>query len=691
MKTRIFSILLFILFHFTVRAQSVSALVDTFNEKAYQYYNQYPDSVISYGLQALSYAEKYNYEERRVVSMMRLCKGYGDKGSYETSRSWCNKTIEAADNAHLPRYEASAMLQLAMIEIIETQYYTALNHALNALNLYEKAGDVSGKSMAYLRMGQVYSQTQEFDNAIEMFKKSLEIVEKLHDRKNEAYLNGELGAAHKNKVLNANQGNFRTAIDYYNKAISILSELGDNEVWKTYLSLSNLYAASKGSFNKALEYNRKAFSIVERTENIYGQCMVLTSYATLLNGAGKPEEADAVLVRAQTMASQKPFIDLLISIFYERSLAFSALNQLDSTRVYIQNYSLALKSRFNQTYNRDLNELKIKYESAEKDRNLLALKNEKNQKDLLLEHRQKLLLEQRILTTQKESENDSLTQQNQIKSLQADQSELLRVAAEARASSIRNATIGFSGLAVMLIIGVWLFLYFRRTRREQALKLTFAREKAELETRTLRAQMNPHFIFNALASIKKFILTNDTQSAEAYLSKFARLIRLILENSRETLAPLQSEIELLDNYIQIERLRSGERFDYTFSSDNHPDLENIEIPSLVLQPFVENAIIHGLNNRIEPGGLLTISFKKTPDTLHICIEDNGVGRAQAESLKSPDHRLRHRSFGMDITQKRLETFAAYYGRKPVVIITDLEQANKTAGGTRVEIEIPTDI
>ncbi|MBV6439862.1 MAG: hypothetical protein DYG98_22010 [Haliscomenobacteraceae bacterium CHB4] len=689
-----------LLFHLSVQAQDGIAWADTFNERAYKFYNQSADSIIAYGRQALDSSEKYGYEKGRVVALVRLSRGYAEKGEHETSRSWCNKAIEAARKARQPRYEASARLQLALFGMAETKYSTALDQALQALSLFESADDEEGVATAYLRIGQVYNQTKQFDKAIESYEKGLKITGRTNDNKNAGYLYGELGTAYKNKVIHAGKGSLLKAVDCFKKAAAIQSGQGDSEVWVTYFNLSNLYAEGLGDMAKALEYNRKALDVVERTGHRDGLCRTLTRLAILLNAAGSPAEANEALQRAQPIAEKEKFADLLAAIYQERSLAFTALGRPDSAHYYFRAYGFALENRFRRSYDRDLTELQTKYETAEKDRQLLAITNDRNLKAFQLQKQRTELLQQSLLASRKDAAIDSLEQQQQIDSLELIRSEgvirekqleterqaALIKAKEEQAAALLNGIFGILGIALALVVGVWQYLRIRRIRREQQIKLQFARQMAELETRTLRAQMNPHFIFNALASIKKFVLTNDTDNAEAYLSKFARLIRLILENSRETLAPLRSEIDLLDNYIQLERLRSGERFEYVLNTNDAPDLDNLEIPSLVLQPFVENAIVHGLNNRTEPGGKLTLSFAQNGDTLHVCIEDNGVGRAKAESLKISDPNIRHRSFGLDITQKRLEAFAGRFGRKPTVVISDL----KDGGGTRVDIDIPID-
>lgn len=671
--------------HLPIQAQESIALVEQWNLKAHDFYDKQPDSIIAYGQKALELSLEKGDNKGIAVAFDRLSRGYLEKGELTVAKKWCSKAIAAARKAHAPRYEADAYLQLSLIEIGEIQYAEAFDHALRAMELFKSVGEQKGMVMAYMRIGQIYYKNNEFDKAIENYKKGLRIAEQIQDKTDEGYLYSEMGTALKNKVMAAGKGNFREAIQCYEKAVTILTEQGIHERWVTYQKISDLYATGLQNTKKAMEYNQKALELVQQISNLKGTCEVLLARAALLNTTEKVSEANEALRRVEAIASRENYVEMLTQVYYQRALSWMVLNQPDSAQLYMEAYGLALKNKLD-----GLKELEIKYKTAEQEKENLKLTLETSRQRLDLAHKLAIIQQQQWETRQQKAQADSARQQMQIQRLQVEQEKSKTIAAQQEVTAARNKILGIVAAAFMLLLGGWQYLHLRRVRREQMLKLEFARQMAELETRTLRAQMNPHFIFNALSSIKKFVLTNDADSADAYLSKFARLMRLILENSRETLVPLRSEVELLENYIQLERLRSAVGFDYTIQVERPSELEALEIPSLVLQPFVENAIVHGLNNRNGPGGLLTISFKKVVDTLHITIEDNGVGRHQSESMKSQDQRSRHRSFGIDITNKRLEAFAAHYGRKPEVKITDLGQDCSTPPGTRIDIEIPVD-
>jgi LytS/YehU family sensor histidine kinase len=241
--------------------------------------------------------------------------------------------------------------------------------------------------------------------------------------------------------------------------------------------------------------------------------------------------------------------------------------------------------------------------------------------------------------------------------------------------------------------GVWYFFYTRLNKikeksRIEKEKLEMEKNIIELEQEASRLQMNPHFIFNALNSIQGFISTNDAFQAKRYLAKFARLMRLILENAREKFIPLRNEIEMLENYLDLERLSKNDKFEYKITVDSAIDPEMIEIPPMMIQPFVENAIIHGIKNK-ENQGNITIDFTIQGSTLICEVTDNGIGRKKAAEIKAKTN-TNHKSTGMLVTQKRLEQLQDLAGMPAGFEITDLKDQQNNPAGTRVIISIPVD-
>ena len=198
--------------------------------------------------------------------------------------------------------------------------------------------------------------------------------------------------------------------------------------------------------------------------------------------------------------------------------------------------------------------------------------------------------------------------------------------------------------------------------------------------------MNPHVIFNTLNSIQQYILSNDTNNAVTYLSSFSKLMRRILNNSNERYITLSDEIEALSLYLQLESMRLGNRFNYKIDIAPEIDANNIEIAPLIIQPFVENAIIHGLVPK-KDDCFLNIKFSKISGDKILCVvEDNGVGRKYSERVKQ-ERGASHRSYGMSITKRRLETLTKISNDDFSVDVIDLYDDNGMPIGTRVNIII----
>ena len=249
---------------------------------------------------------------------------------------------------------------------------------------------------------------------------------------------------------------------------------------------------------------------------------------------------------------------------------------------------------------------------------------------------------------------------------------------------------------VSILLGVFLIGYFIRVRINQ-IRRKAAREKERLEMeknllsleqKALQLQMNPHFIFNALNSIQSLISQKDEKTARYQLAKFSKLMRSILENSRSQLITLEDEIQTLQNYLAIEKSSRGNTFDFEVTTLLEMDTEELMIPPMMLQPFVENAIIHGVAH-LKEKGKIDIHFLQKNKLLECSIEDNGIGRAAAKEIKSQiEHQ--HKSAALEVTQERLDILNKdLRGLKSLEII-DLKNESGNSAGTKVIVRLPVE-
>ncbi|GGH28867.1 hypothetical protein GCM10007423_15770 [Dyadobacter endophyticus] len=239
-------------------------------------------------------------------------------------------------------------------------------------------------------------------------------------------------------------------------------------------------------------------------------------------------------------------------------------------------------------------------------------------------------------------------------------------------------------LALVVAVAYWLFRRrIKVIRRQTALR----EHMAELEMRALRAQMNPHFIFNCLNSINRYIVKSDNATASLYLTRFAKLIRLILDNSNSKKVLLSSELEALKLYIEMERIRFDNKFDHHIIVEEGVHADSIGVPSLIIQPYVENAIWHGLLHKESNGSLWVKVRMLDENTLECVIEDNGVGREKAAEFRSKSASGK-KSLGMKLTEDRIAVLNQYAQTNASVEIVDLADASRMAVGTRVVVVIP---
>jgi len=289
----------------------------------------------------------------------------------------------------------------------------------------------------------------------------------------------------------------------------------------------------------------------------------------------------------------------------------------------------------------------------------------------------------RYETERKEQKIQLLTSENKLKDLQLEQTRYLLV-----------------GLAGFILLAVVVVMLLVRQNRMKAMQ-----DKTILEQRLLRAQMNPHFLFNTLTNIQGYMIENDMSRASQYLSRFARLMRNILDNTARESVPLGQEISTIENYLELQKLRYQGKFDYEIIIDENIDPEAVFIPPMLAQPFIENAIEHGIKHAKEKGRIIvqlsncpTVQLLKghtgrlRDKMIEIIITDNGVGREQSGQIEHKQSKD-HRPMATSITRERLQVLARRVSRKSrkkiSLEITDMHDEEGKACGTRVRLVVPT--
>ncbi len=287
---------------------------------------------------------------------------------------------------------------------------------------------------------------------------------------------------------------------------------------------------------------------------------------------------------------------------------------------------------------------------------------------------------EREIALSNEIREDLFARQQTINSLEKDrllfESEIAFLEKESalQAESLAFQRLSIYGLSLLslIVFGATVLLY--RSNRQKR------RSNQLLALKSLRSQMNPHFIFNALNSVNNFISTNDTRQANKYLVDFSKLMRIVMENSQKEFIPFAEEIEVLALYLKLEHFRFQEKFDYELTIDEELETGDFYLPPMIAQPYIENAVWHGLRYKEEKGHLL-VNLKLDNDELLLEIEDDGIGRERSLEMKTANQ-LKTESTGMKNTQGRIDLLNRTYQTNIQVEVQDLEQ------GTKIRIRIP---
>lgn len=516
---------------------------------------------------------------------------------------------------------------VALINI--SPYYFKKNEIKKAIDSYYKglkaSEDLRDKGAMfdmYTGLGLCYFSLQQYDKSLEMHLKSLEIGKELKDNRSKAYPLVLIGADYF-KLKNNEK-----AVYYYLQCKKFQDVFGTNMLsFNIYNSIAAGYNLTK-QFDSAYKYASKALQMAKTLGNNQA---VVSSMHTM---AGiKYEEGDNATAKKITLEVFK----LLKTMNFPLETPEVAL-LLKNIHLKDGNYKDALEAYEIHTNAKD--------SLAKEDIRKKALEKEF---DYSLE--------------KKESENKLLAQQNQIQSLQLTQN--------------RYFMLGFSAMLLLIIIIAYLLMRQNKLRAEQQSML--------LEQKLISSQMNPHFVFNSLNSIQQLIMSRENEKAELYLSKFAKLVRELLESNTKESLSISDEVSILNGYVEMELRRFGRAFGYSVYIDEKINAEKFNIPHMMIQPFVENAIWHGLLNK-EGVGNLVLEFRyDTNNTIKCIIDDNGVGRAAS---KKKTNTFKKRSLALSFVKQRAELMRETLKINCSVNVIDKLDERGESLGTRVELILP---
>ena len=602
---------------------------------------------------------------------------------------------------------------LAKVFYRKGQNYYQYFHYKESLDSYQKAIHFALKGKKtdellgriYHNTGLIYQYNDEYKKALGYHQKAFELFVKIKNEKLGLTALNSVGACY------TNLNDYKKALNCYFQVLKI-AETQNNES-EMGLASGNIGLVFKriGNFEKAYAYFEKAIAIYSKINDMRNLINTYQSYGTAKDSNNDQKGAIKLYEKGLRLATKPEYDNLKYDLINGLGVAYlaqknyeKAIDFLKQSLVYYrENENKRKLSITNLHYSEVLTEApdeilkKNNINPSEKYNLAISLLKENVKIDEKLEIPESLMYDKELLAKIYEKKGDYKNALHEFKDFQrlkdslafsenreeaikkemqyeADKKETLAKAEIGKQKIIRNAIIAVSFIA--LLAGIFLFLGFRKRQKIKAeqKEILLKAEISETELKALRAQMNPHFIFNALNSIADYINKNDAKSADHYLGKFAKLMRGILENSEEKEIPLSEELKMLEFYMDLESLRFKNKFNYEVKIADDINPENTFIPPMILQPFVENSILHGLSKK-ENNGKITIHIDKIEDLLKCTIEDNGIGR------KNPNENL-GKSYGVKLTRERIALFEKSKNSDSGVFYTDLE------AGTRVELRLP---
>jgi tetratricopeptide (TPR) repeat protein len=645
-----------------------SARIDCLNELSLQYLGQsMKDSAEYYAATAFRESRALRYihgmAESRARQGMARTRFYSDfSGAEKLDKESFNYYEQTGNKRGL----TSAYQNLSLNCFVQGKYDEAVKNALAGYALSKQNRDKYGMSDNLSLIAQIHLKRGEFVEGFESAQEAVQLAKRNGNQLGSVCLSIE---------------DYPLALEYYRYYFQNYSEAdrkAEISVWRK-MELAEIYSHLNQFDSALLIYNLfDTLHAQDRDLRVFqgskGEYFMLT---------GEYNKALPLLAHALALHRKYNDVNEIVRMVLDLAKTYFALHDQNQALRYGQEgLNLGLQTRARQRIRDSYKLLSAIYDSRGKtDSAYFYYRAYIQTKESLTDDQTKGRFAANEYLQKIERLNQEKTTNLQKVKLQAQQLK--------NESQLRNILIALLfaivGVSILLIRNV---ILKRRNDNLQSenIQRKLLHDTSEMEMQALRAQMNPHFIFNCLNSINRFIMKNESQVASDYLTQFSRLIRFVLNNSKKSWIPLEDELEMLHLYLDMEKLRFKDAFKYQIFCDQSIDPIGVFIPPLLLQPFVENAIWHGLMHK-KGNGLVTISFWLENQILHCSIVDNGVGRSAAASAGSRSSQY-HKSMGIQITRERLALINGNLEDEKVAFhIEDLFDHTGQPSGTKVSLKI----
>lgn len=627
-------------------------------------------------------------------SLLNLGSIYYAQGNYPEALKYFLEVLKIGEQNSFKQYIADGNNNLGLIYGVQKNYTEALKYYYASLNVNKESGKKVSIAKNYINIGNVYDEQSDFAGAMNAYQTALTYYK-------EAGWKPGIAGCYNNIGLTFNkQQNFTEAYKYVSASLNIFEEIGDKRgIAGKLMNIGSILSeqaafekrpATDSKYSESLRYINKSLPLAKE---IKAMGLIKDIYELLAITHERMKDYKKALEYKNLFIQYK---DSLLNDETTRKLEQQRTQYEVEKAVAeekIQQEKILAEQKFKNE--KELAESNAKHDleiAEEKLRKEKAVEIEKMQYQFALAEKK---AEQEKLFAAQEFENErKLTDENARHQQQLSEEKASQQVKDAQAQALlekekadkkRRTDAFIAGLAGLGLFSLFVIIFIRQRnqKRRTVEKAETGHKMAELELQSLRAQLNPHFMFNSLNAIQDLILKEDNDRSHLYLSRFAKLLRLLLDNANQPFVSVKQEMEFLELYLSLENLRIP---DLQVSIEKNPKLNTEErmIPNMMLQPYIENAIWHGLSNK-KGERKLQIRIHENENATEFEIEDNGVGRKKAAEIKSL-YRKGHTSKGMELLSKRFSLLSKEYGAAIQTTVTDL--GNGTATGTLVKIDVP---
>jgi len=625
---------------------------DALNEIGLSYYYKGEfDSALIFHKKSLAINEKRSDKKGMGISYNNLGNVYFDKAEYVSALKFLLLALKVRQELKDKGEIATTLGNVGNVYHVIGEVDKCLMYYFQSLALHEETGNEKSEAVVLRNIGVVYLEMNKPEKALEYYLKSYSILQRIGDKKEMAAILNNLGNFYhdqgyyisdssinassetkKKLLLRRAKEKFDTAISYYEKSLAIRTILGDKRgIADSYNNIANVYYDSFDN-KKAIEYNVKSLKIHEGIDSKQGIALTYGNLGLIYIDMNEYKQALKYFFKQLSLAKLINDRAMILGAYEYISDCYGRLTDYRMAYEYYVRYSELKDSSINAQSVAKIAEYQTKYE-AEKKENIIS-------------------------TMKLTMKNDQLLLESTMSS----------------ASNTQKFLLG-----ILVILALLFFLYKnRRKRKEEQL----SGQIMKVEMNSLRSQMNPHFISNSLNSIDDYILKNEVEKSSEYLNKFSRLMRMILESSRLEEISLKQDLAALELYIQLENLRLKNRVTYSINLSSEINSDQVLIPPMLLQPFVENAFKHAYEGIQNPS--LTVNIFIQNEMLHCSVSDNGIGRFTSQKIVT----RKSERLGLQVTKERLEIINKLKNSNAFLTIKDLKIDSESKGGTQVELAVP---